>query len=111
MLNEREVVKKLQELAYRFRGHVKNRQWEQEKHCYDVARNVAAAVEISEKDKLELFGERGERGEILKQGLFPEDEVLKVLEMAGVREGETGKKKGTGGETGRAPGKRKKQKD
>ena len=91
MLNEREVGKKLQELAYRFRGHVKNRQWEQAKHCYDVARNVAVAVEISEKDKLELFGERGERGEILKQGLFPEDEGLKVVEMRVVRNLKNGK--------------------
>lgn len=91
MLNEKEVVKKLRELALSFRQHVKNKQWKQAKACYEMARDVAVIVEVDRKDMEELFGERGEKGTTLKKGEFQEEEVQKVFEMVAVRKRETGK--------------------
>lgn len=91
MLNEKEVVKKLRELAISFRQHIKNKQWKQAKACYEKARDVAVIVEIDKKDMEELFGERGEKGEIIKKGEFAEEAVQKTFEMVSVRKKETGK--------------------
>ncbi len=91
MLNEKEVMKKLRDLALQFRQHVRNKQWGMAKYCYEKARDVAVLVELDSRDMEELFGERGERGVILKRGEFPEEDVIKVLEMVAVWKMETGK--------------------
>ena len=60
-------------------------------HCayckarYEVARSVAVTMELSEDIKEELFGVRGGKGEILRNGAFPEELVQKALYEASVR--------------------------
>lgn len=48
------------------------------KHCYDTAVTISVFLELDEEKQLELFGERGERGAIIRQGLFPEESVQKA---------------------------------
>lgn len=78
MLSEKEIHQKLQEKADVFRQHVKYKQWPQAKACYDTAVTVAVFLCFEEKQMHELFGERGERGEILSEGMFPENLVQKA---------------------------------
>jgi hypothetical protein len=78
MLNEREVYKKLQDYAAAFNVHITGKRYAQAKHYYDVAREVAVFMELDEGKKRELFGERGNRGEIIEEGLFKEEKVQKA---------------------------------
>lgn len=78
MLGEKEVFKGLEELSDVFKQHVRYKQWEQAKYCYEKATNVAVFLRLEEKKMRELFGERGDRGEVISEGLFPEEMVQKV---------------------------------
>ena len=88
MLDNRSLLDKLYELPQMFRVYMENKDYSRAKHCYDTARAVALFMEIDESHKSELFGERGERGEIVKQGLFPEEKVQKAY-MECVKRNET----------------------
>ena len=61
------------------------RQYGKAKARYEVARSVAVTMELSEDIKEELFGVRGGKGEILRNGAFPEELVQKALYEASVR--------------------------
>ena len=78
MLTEKEAEEKLRGMAQEFQDMMKQRR-------YEVARSVAVTMELSEDIKEELFGVRGGKGEILRNGAFPEELVQKALYEASVR--------------------------
>ena len=79
MLTEKEAEEKLRGLAQEFQNLMKQRQYGKAKARYEVARSVAVTMELSEDIKEELFGVRGGKGEILRNGAFPEELVQKAL--------------------------------
>ena len=85
MIGERRVMQKLEELGMTFRQHANAKRYRQAKICYEQARTVAVFMELSEENKSRLFGERGDSGEILKEGIFREEVVVKVLYEVDVR--------------------------
>ncbi|MDE6661989.1 MAG: hypothetical protein K2K46_01475 [Lachnospiraceae bacterium] len=78
MLKEKELLDKLYDLPERFRVHMGNKDYPRAKSCYDTARTIAVFMELDEERQKELFGVRGERGVILRTGLFPEASVQKA---------------------------------
>lgn len=78
MLDNKALLDKLYELPQMFHFYMEHKDYPRAKHCYDTARTVAVFMEIDESRKAELFGERGERGAIIQQGLFPEEKVQKA---------------------------------
>lgn len=88
MLDNRQAEKKLYDLPEIFKAHMKCRRYSEAKACYDRAVTIALFMEADEKQKTELFGERGERGVIIKEGLFPEREVQKAYEEC-IKRGQT----------------------
>lgn len=78
MITNAEAAKhKLWELAASFRTYVRQKNWSQAKHSYEVARSVAVFMELPEVDMIFLFGTREEPDKPIV-GLFPEDEVQKA---------------------------------
>ena len=75
---KREIYNRLDEMAGKFMAFYRNKQYTAAKREYDAAVTIALRLDIEEEKKEELFGTRGERGTILKRGLFPEDLVMKV---------------------------------
>lgn len=78
MLEGKRILEKLHLLADEFKVHMRNREYSRAKSCYDTAVAVTVFLEMKEDIKQELFGERGERGVVIKKGLFPEDQVIKA---------------------------------
>lgn len=78
MLDSRGIENKLWEYAAKFRVHMKAKRYAQAKYCYDKARDLAVDVELEEEKREELFGIRGERGVMLKEGMFLEELVQKA---------------------------------
>lgn len=78
MLSCNEMLGKLYELPQSFRTNMENKDYPGAKNCYDVARTVAVFMRLDEERMNELFGERGERGEIIRTGLFPEEKVQRA---------------------------------
>lgn len=78
MLEGKEIMGKLYLLADEFKVHMRNQEYSRAKHCYDTAVTVTVFLEMEAEIKLELFGERGERGSIIKEGLFREEQVIKA---------------------------------
>lgn len=76
MLSQKEIRDRLFEYAGVFRNHMANRRYEEARYCYDTALNVSTFICLDPKDQEELFGIRGERGEIVKQGAFPDSMVI-----------------------------------
>ena len=88
MLTEKEAEEKLRGMAQEIlslQDLMKQRQYGKAKARYEVARSVAVTMELSEDIKEELFGVRGGKGEILRNGAFPEELVQKALYEASVR--------------------------
>lgn len=83
MLTEQQIRDKLFDLPISFAVHYKNKDYGKAKHCYDIARMVAAFVELPEADCIALFGNRSykEDREELTDGLFPEEQVDKVVKI------------------------------
>lgn len=80
MLDQQKILDKLYNLSHIFRSHYKNKKYAQAKKCYDTAITVAVFCEISELDRIKLFGNRPykEDEEELEEGLFCEEEVQKA---------------------------------
>ncbi|MCM1387833.1 MAG: hypothetical protein NC231_10925 [Bacillus sp. (in: Bacteria)] len=78
MLNSDEVLMKIYELPQVFNRSMANKDYPQAKCCYDTARTVALFMELDEEQMKGLFGERGERGAIIRTGLFSEEKVQKA---------------------------------
>lgn len=78
MLDRIQAVDKLYILAEEFKIHMKNKEYPQAKHCYETAREVSVFMELDRENMDMLFGARGERGVILRNGLFGEEMVQKA---------------------------------
>mgnify|MGYP003213097891 CR=1 FL=1 len=73
MLTEKEIRDKLfEEYPVMFRQSISAKNWYRARNVVDTARKVALFLQFPEKDLDELFGIRGDRGEIIQQGRFPE---------------------------------------
>lgn len=68
-----------------FDYYIKNKQWPEAKRCYDAVRDELCSMQADEEVMTEFFGERGERGVILKEGLFREEYVQKAYYEVAVR--------------------------
>ncbi len=78
MLTAEEIRAKVYQQAALFDKLVRDRDWYRAKSAYDTAVAVSVFCLFDEQDKKALFGERGERGVILQDGLFREDKVQKA---------------------------------
>ena len=93
MLTEKEAEEKLRGMAQEFQDLMKQRQYGIGKILHVSLYNpvafqqrvLAVTMELSEDIKEELFGVRGGKGEILRNGAFPEELVQKALYEASVR--------------------------
>ncbi len=93
MLEGKGFMDKLRREAGLFKGYMREKRYPEAKYCYD---SVLAALVLMEADRetmREFFGERGERGVILKEGLFPEWQVQEAY-LACIRSGDTYENKG-----------------
>lgn len=88
MLEGKALADKLYEQPELFNLHMRNRQYSRAKACYDTARNVLVFLEADEGRMEEFFGRRGERGAVLKEGLFNEEQVQKAYYEC-IRKGDT----------------------
>ncbi len=77
MLNEQEVKDKLYDYADQFRMRYQRKEWAAAKMLYFRAQTVATFLKFPESELSKLFGNRAYREdwELLKDGLFPEQEV------------------------------------
>lgn len=78
MLESMVIKQKLYDLAAAFKVHMRAKRYVQAKRCYDNARLIAVFHGMEEDEKEKLFGVRGKRGEIMKEGLFQEEMVQKA---------------------------------
>lgn len=81
MITEKEMIRRLYELPGMFLHYMKNKQWGSAKDCYNKALTVCTFMEVDDKVKIELFGNRAyiDDGEKVIDGLFREEDVLKML--------------------------------
>lgn len=80
MLSEKEIRKKVYELADYFKHYYQKKDWHRAKASYLTASTVAVFVQMSDEEKAELFGNRpykDDREELI-DGLFPERQVERV---------------------------------
>lgn len=78
MLDNKSLMEKLYGLPRLFQENMRSKDYVGAKSCYDIARTVAVFLNLDKEHMKELFGERGERGEIIRVGLFPEEKVQKA---------------------------------
>ena len=88
MLDQKRIMDKLFELPDLFKAHMKNKAYSQAKACYDKAVTVAVFLELEEKEMHQLFGERGDRGVFIIEGLFNEEQVQRAY-LECIKKGET----------------------
>ena len=81
MITEKEIMDKLYELPEHFNRCMKNKEYKEAKQYYEKARSLCVFLEVPDKVKIELFGNRPykEDWEEDKEGLFREEEVLKAF--------------------------------
>lgn len=84
-MTEEQMKKKLWDMADLFKHYMRKKMYAMAKFEYEKARSVAIFMELPEEEMDELFGERGNTGEIIKKGLFAEEEVIRAYEKAAVR--------------------------
>lgn len=78
MLTEKEIKNKLfEDYPRMFQQSMSAKNWFRAKNIVDTARKVALFLQFPEEDLDVLFGIRGEQGEIIQQGRFPEDEIIR----------------------------------
>ena len=78
MLTEKEIRDKLfEDYPVMFRQSMSAKNWFRARNVVDTARKVALFLQFPEEDLDELFGLRGDRGEMIKQGRFPEEEIIR----------------------------------
>lgn len=85
MIEGKELMDKLYTQAELFEHYVRNKRWTEARSSYDRTVTVLLFLQADEKIMLEFFGERGERGIILKEGLFKEELVQKAYYEAAVK--------------------------
>lgn len=78
MLTEKEIRDKLfEDYPKMFRQSMSAKNWFRARNVVDTARKVALFLQLPEKDLDELFGIRGDRGEIIQQGRFKEEDIIR----------------------------------
>lgn len=82
MITEKEIMDKLYEMPAMFHHHVINKEWAAAKAYYNNAQVLCTVLKLDDRIKIELFGNRpyADDGEEITDGLFREDEVLKMLD-------------------------------
>lgn len=85
LLSEKVMLDKLYDQPELFMHYIHSRRWSEAKSCYDETRDFLVSVKADEEMMKEFFGERGERGVILREGLFPEKLVQKAYEETVVK--------------------------
>lgn len=88
MLDGKALMDKLHEQPDLFKVHMRNREYSRAKGCYDTVRDVLVFLEADEETMQEFFGERGERGVFLREGLFNESQVQRAYYEC-IRKGDT----------------------
>lgn len=88
MLEGKALMDKLYVQTAMFKVHMRNKQYSEAKACYDTVRSVLVFLEADEGRMQEFFGQRGERGVFLKEGLFDEEQVQKAYYEC-IRKGDT----------------------
>jgi len=78
MMDSKKMMDKLYALPEQFEYYMSHKEYFRAKHCYDTAVTVAVFLELDDIQMKELFGERGERGVIIRRGLFPEENVQRA---------------------------------
>jgi len=78
MVDGKTLMDKLYILPKQFKLHMLRKEYARAKYCYDTAVSVAVFLELDTTQMQELFGERGERGVTIRNGLFPEESVQKA---------------------------------
>ena len=71
--------------AEKFRQLVKRKDYKTAKQLYDRTVSEAVRSGLEEKYMTELFGERGNRGVVMKVGEFPEEMVQKCYYEVAVK--------------------------
>lgn len=89
MLNQQEIIDRLCKKAEIFKDLIYEKEYYQAKYQYDTAVTLAVELHLDQAVREELFGIRGERGVILKEGLFPERLVQKAYYEACVKAQDT----------------------
>lgn len=85
MLEGKALLDKLYDQPDLFKNYIRNKQWPEAKHCYDTLLSVLLFLEADGGMLREFFGERGERGVILREGLLREELVQKAYYEAAVK--------------------------
>lgn len=85
LLSGKALLDKLYGQPELFEHFMRNKMWSEAKHCYDTTCTVLRFLNAGEKMMDEFFGERGERGVILRKGLFREDKVQEAYYEAAVK--------------------------
>lgn len=85
MIEGKALLDKLYEQPELFEHYIKHKLWPEAKRCYDRTVTVLCFLKADEKLMVEFFGARGERGVILKEGLFKEELVQKAYLEATVK--------------------------
>ena len=85
MLTETQAKTKMERLAQSFAKNYEKGKYGAALNEYTRAVNVAVFMEFEQADQEKWFGIRGDRGEEILRGLFPDAIVQKVQEMVTVR--------------------------
>lgn len=85
LLSGKALLDKLYDQPELFEHYMSNKMWSKAKHCYDKTVCVLLFLQADEEMLNEFFGERGERGVILREGLFREDKVQEAYYEAAVK--------------------------
>ncbi len=88
MLQGQQILDKLHEQPELFKEFMKKKQYAAAKMCRDRVCTVLLFLEADEETMVEFFGERGDRGVFLREGLFDEEQVQKAY-LECIRKGET----------------------
>ena len=88
MLERKALMDKLRRKADLFKDYMREKQYPEAKYCYDSVLAALVLMEADGETMREFFGVRGERGVILKEGLFPEAQVQEAY-LACIRSGDT----------------------
>lgn len=84
-MDRKELMQDLHHKGDIFRQLCKVKNYYEAKKYYEEARTMAVENHLTEEESAEIFGVRGERGVILRVGVFPEEDVIVMYEWTAVR--------------------------
>lgn len=79
-IDSRYIADKINSQPERFRQLIRERRYPEAKACYDDAVTMSVFLELPERERIQLFGNRpyAEDGEEITDGLFPEEMVQRA---------------------------------